>query len=113
MHALVEGEYRDVRRYGGKGPVAIVPNGIDLAEFDSEDDFDGVLARWPRLANRRVALFLSRVHPKKGLPVLLEALQDDELEVRQASALALGGIGDKTAVPGLIKAFNKPKGSWT
>jgi glycosyltransferase involved in cell wall biosynthesis len=62
FHATAESEYVDIRRLGFKQPVAIIPNGIDLPE----------LCKSNRSENRTI-LFLGRVHPKKGLDMLLPA----------------------------------------
>jgi glycosyltransferase involved in cell wall biosynthesis len=63
--ATAESEAESVRRLGLKQPIAIVPNGIQLL---SNPPFQR------RNQNRsRVLLFLSRIHPKKGIPLLLNA----------------------------------------
>jgi glycosyltransferase involved in cell wall biosynthesis len=62
FHATAESEYLDIRRMGFKQPVAISPNGIDIP------------ALIPRSSGeRRTLLFLGRVHPNKGLDLLLPA----------------------------------------
>jgi glycosyltransferase involved in cell wall biosynthesis len=60
--AAMEGGH--FRAYGLKNPIAVVPNGVDLP----------VLAHRPYCGDRpRRLLFLSRIHPKKGIGVLLRA----------------------------------------
>lgn len=56
-------ELESIRRLGFRQPVAIIPNGVDVG------------ASLPRDASNEVKtiLFLSRVHPKKGLLDLVEA----------------------------------------
>jgi glycosyltransferase involved in cell wall biosynthesis len=63
LHATSDVEYRDIRKLGFKAPVAIIPNGIDLPDL---------LASRPR-TQERTLLFLSRIHPKKGIDRLLHA----------------------------------------
>lgn len=63
IHALCESEYESIRAYGLKNPVAIIPNGIDLPA-----SFGKRLSR-----KRKRLLFLGRLHPKKGIPALLQA----------------------------------------
>ena len=63
-HATSDQEAAEIRAYGIKAPIAVIPNGIDLPE---------VLADHAAARPRRRLLFLSRIHPKKGLPVLLDA----------------------------------------
>ena len=97
-----EAEGADVRRLGLRQPVAVIPHGVHVPP-----------AAPPRPDGRggeRTALFLSRVHPIKGLPDLVEAWgrvrpegwrlvvagpDEDghraEVE-RQADALGLGGV---------------------
>lgn len=68
-------ELKSVRDFGLRNPVALIPNGIDVEDFarlPSVEEAEGLL---PSLKDRRVLLFLSRVHPKKGVPVLLRAWQ--------------------------------------
>ncbi|MFN3598020.1 MAG: glycosyltransferase [Rubricoccaceae bacterium] len=64
IHATADMEAEDVRRAGLRAPVAVVPNGVDIPAS---------LPRRPPAGPRRRALFLSRVHPKKGIPMLIEA----------------------------------------
>lgn len=63
LHATSDLEAEGFRRLGLHRPVAVVPNGVDLPEPAP------VRAR----SEPRIALFLSRLHPVKGLPALLAA----------------------------------------
>jgi len=62
FHATAESEYEDIRRLGFNQPVAIIPNGVDVPEFAQKKPRDF-----------RTLLFLGRLHPKKGVDVLLNA----------------------------------------
>ena len=118
FHATSEAEAQDIRRLGFRQPIAVVPNGIALPDLGTE-------VRSASRSERRKALFLGRIHPIKGIPILLRAWQrveqrypDWELvvagpdegghlnEVRMlASALGLTRI----SFPG--PAFGEAKGS--
>ncbi len=64
FHATAFAEYQDIRRLGFHQPVAIIPNGIDIPSLA------------PKKANaHRTLLFLGRLHPVKGLDMLLPAWQ--------------------------------------
>jgi glycosyltransferase involved in cell wall biosynthesis len=64
LHATSEQEYLDIRRAGLRQPVAIIPMGIDLPAASG--------ATRPQAAMRTM-LYLGRLHPIKGLDMLLEA----------------------------------------
>ena len=65
--ATSEAEAQSIRTLGFRQPVAIIPNGIELPELNPD-----TLRRDPA-GSRKTALFLSRIHPKKGLLELLQA----------------------------------------
>lgn len=71
LHALTRAEAGDYRRFGLRGPIAIVPNGISVpSDISPRPFFDA----YPHLKDRRIILFLGRVHPKKGVDLLCRAL---------------------------------------
>ncbi|MCS3708298.1 glycosyltransferase involved in cell wall biosynthesis [Salinibacter ruber] len=63
FHATAPAEVDDLRALGMTQPVAVVPNGVEIPDS---------LPDGPPADGKR-ALFLSRLHPKKGLPMLLDA----------------------------------------
>lgn len=72
LQAVTAKELDQLRRAGFQGPATVIPNGIPHRLFDR--------ARPPPLSvqlglpeGERTLLFLSRVHPKKGLDLLIEA----------------------------------------
>jgi len=82
LRALCESEAESMRSYGLRNPICIVPNGIDIPT--TSRDQAGPLARsqdvgcsdpppWSGRVppERKVLLYLGRLHPKKGLPNLL------------------------------------------
>jgi glycosyltransferase involved in cell wall biosynthesis len=84
-------ELKSVRGFGLKNPVALIPNGIDVEDFARLPSVAEAENLLPQLKGReRVLLFLSRVHPKKGLPVLLRAWQALGTE-RRDWTLAIAG----------------------
>ena len=66
FHATAPAEVDDLRALGMTQPIAVVPNGVEIP---------GTLPNGQTTDGKR-ALFLSRVHPKKGLPMLLDAWAD-------------------------------------
>lgn len=65
LHATAEQECESIRSLGLRSPVAVIPNGIQFPDLAAPQDSQ------PRHTRRCV--FLSRLHPKKGLPMLMEA----------------------------------------
>jgi glycosyltransferase involved in cell wall biosynthesis len=65
LHATAPSEVGEIRAVGLRQPVAVIPYGIDVP--------DRLPPRAP--GDRRTLLFLSRIHPKKGVEVLLRAWQ--------------------------------------
>ncbi|HEY4490471.1 MAG TPA: glycosyltransferase, partial [Acidobacteriota bacterium] len=54
-------------------PAIVVPNGIDLSEFEFLPQKNRIAERLPHLRNKRVILFLGRINWKKGLDILIPA----------------------------------------
>lgn len=65
LHATAESEAAQLRKLGLRAPIVVAANGVVVAE-KSKAQAEAVQER------ARTALFLSRVHPKKGLPLLVE-----------------------------------------
>lgn len=72
IHALCDAEMRSIRALGFRGPVAVIPNGVDPAPADRPHPAPDWASRLP--AGARRLLFLGRIHPKKGIASALDAL---------------------------------------
>jgi glycosyltransferase involved in cell wall biosynthesis len=65
IHATSEQEHDEIRDFGLKNPIVVIPNGIDLPELDSPST--------AATGFGRIVLSLGRIHPKKGLDRLVRA----------------------------------------
>jgi poly(glycerol-phosphate) alpha-glucosyltransferase len=72
LHALTLAEARSIRAYGLPNPVVVIPNGVVLPTGEPGGPPWGV----SEAGRDRVLLFLSRIHPKKGLDLLIEQWAD-------------------------------------
>lgn len=95
LHAITAQEYHDIRNFGLTNPVAIIPNGVDLPK-DLND-----LKKQPPVwinkidSNKKVLLYLGRIHPKKGLENLIKAWKEasEQQKDRLQWVLAIAGWG--------------------
>ena len=65
LHATSQTELEEIRALGLRAPVTVVPNGVDIP----------LLPPTRVIKPLRTLLFLSRIHPKKGIDQLLAAWQ--------------------------------------
>lgn len=75
MHAISRFEADCIKRYGYKGRVEVVPNGVQPEEIEPIPQPGRFRAAHPELAEDPYILFLSRLHPVKGLDILGEAFE--------------------------------------
>jgi glycosyltransferase involved in cell wall biosynthesis len=71
LHATSDMEASSLRKLGLRQPIAIIPNGVDQSTDDLPVDREILETTHPELIGRRWLLFLSRIHPKKGVAELL------------------------------------------
>lgn len=65
LHATAASEKENIRKLGYHQSISVIPNGIDLSEIQEKKDYN---------SNVKTLLFLSRVHPKKGIELLIKAV---------------------------------------
>ncbi|MBB5039603.1 poly(glycerol-phosphate) alpha-glucosyltransferase [Prosthecobacter dejongeii] len=68
LRALCHAELEAIRSYGLRNPICVIPNGIDLPADHLIQRNQNKLS-----PNKKVLLYLGRLHPKKGLVNLLHA----------------------------------------
>ena len=79
-------------------PIVVAPNGVDLPDLGRKPGREALEEKFPELNFRRWVVFMSRLHPKKGVDVLLRAWARQNVEHgaggREQGA---GGKGKHTA----------------
>ncbi len=89
LHATSEDEYLDIRRIGLKQPVCIIPNGIDIPNLIPKEKIFS-----DSRSDLRTLLYLGRLHPKKGIDLLIRAWSEIGT-VRKDWQLRIVGPGDE------------------
>ncbi len=87
VHATSELEAEELRQLGLKNPVAIIPNGVDRPLLDVTT-----------VPKKKQVLFLSRLHPKKGVSELVQVWRKIRPEGWE---LILAGPDESAIVPKL------------
>jgi glycosyltransferase involved in cell wall biosynthesis len=86
LHATAQMEAEQFRRLGFKNPIAIIPNGIDIEAYPLKGHVS--------VTDKKTLLFLSRLHPKKGIEVLIEAWSEVSANLRTNWQVDIVGNGD-------------------
>jgi len=93
LHVTALMEKETIRTLGYTNELTIVPNGIDLSEIKKKKELYGT----------KKVIFLSRIHPKKGIELLLEAWRKTNT---QGWSLEIAGNGDANYIQNLTQSAN-------
>lgn len=88
IHATATMESVSITALGFKNPICIIPNGIDLSD----------IKHFKTCYGTRKMVFLSRMHPKKGIELLLEAWRNSNTI---EWTLEIAGNGDEKYIENL------------
>jgi glycosyltransferase involved in cell wall biosynthesis len=101
IHATAQSEAENIRKLGFKNPIAFIPNGIDISEFPRKSQ--------DLKKEKRTILFLSRIHPKKGIENLIAAWQKLDQSIKANWRIEIAGNGDAKYIESLQKIINDQK----
>jgi glycosyltransferase involved in cell wall biosynthesis len=104
LHATAAGELRQLRELGFRNPVAVLPNGVPEAWLSSVGDAARFRAAHGLPADARILLFISRIHRKKGLLTLVEALARNRRPL-EGWVLVVAGPGYDPAYLAAVEAL--------
>jgi glycosyltransferase involved in cell wall biosynthesis len=90
IHATAIPELNNIKKLGYKNKYIMIPNGVDISESLIKTNYK---------ENNRVFLFLSRIHPKKGIELLLEAIKKTS---KENFSVIIAGTGDEKYIKSLI-----------
>lgn len=124
LHFTAIAERDGAARLGLAAPVIVEPNGVDLAEFQSLPAPGTFRNSYPEIGQHPIVLFLSRLHPKKGLELLVPAFakafpatgtdvesspvlviagpDSDGYQARVKAMVAACGLAGRTFFPGML-----------
>jgi glycosyltransferase involved in cell wall biosynthesis len=94
LHATAFKEVESFRRFGLKAPIAIIPNGVSKGWLSSTGDADRFRTQFGVPGDRRLMLYLSQIHPIKGLPLLINVLNQLRTKLHHW-ILVIGGTNER------------------
>ncbi len=94
LHATAPMEVESIRKLGLKNPVAMIPNGIVLQDYPFKSF---------RKKEIKTILFLSRIHPKKGIEILIEAWEKLDNSNKEGWQIQIAGNGEQAYINKLNK----------
>ena len=125
VHCTARAELDQVRRWLPRENGVVLPLVMDFADYAALPGPDMARAKFPSIQGEGwKLLFLSRVHPKKGVEVLIRAAAELRRRGRSCQVLIAGpgeaayvaslealarenGIGDATHFPGMVRGAEK------
>ncbi|RUT07173.1 glycosyl transferase family 1 [Dulcicalothrix desertica PCC 7102] len=75
FNATSSEEVKSIRQLGFQQPIALIPNGLNTDSYNQQVEREVLTRLFPELNDKKWLLFLSRIHPKKGVDNLLFAWQ--------------------------------------
>lgn len=96
LHATADMEAENIKALGFKNPIHIIPNGIYLRDVKKIKEKYGT----------KKMIFMSRIHPKKGVELLIDAWRTSNTE---DWTLEIAGSGEEEYVTNLIKSVEDLK----
>jgi glycosyltransferase involved in cell wall biosynthesis len=115
FHATSPMEVESIRRLGLKQPIALIPNGVSVPSIEQLPARTILSDQFPELANKRWLLFFSRLHPKKGLDLLLNVWKTLEAQFSDWQLVIAGPdlSGYQAKLLSLVEALNLHRVTFT
>lgn len=89
IHATSKMEAENLRKMGFKNPIAIIPNGVNIDFYKN--------TKINKSKSKKI-LFLSRIHKKKGLEILIDAWSSIEENIRENWTIEIVGNGSSNYI---------------
>jgi len=89
IHLFSRFEVPAVRSLRITAPIGVIPNGVDIWSLPEPCNF---VQRYPELANKKLVLFLGRVHPTKGIYDLIDAWAELAVKYTDWHLVIVGNI---------------------
>lgn len=102
LHSTSQLETEQLRALGYRGPIVTAPNGIDIPPVPTIN---------APTSGKRKAIFIGRIHPKKGLPLLLQAWKRLQPDNWVMHVFGPDELGHTRELMSLIRQYNL-EGSW-
>ncbi|MDO9254790.1 MAG: glycosyltransferase [Bacteroidales bacterium] len=108
LHATSENEISDFRNFGLRNPIAYLENGIHEKHLTSTGNSDRFRERYSIAKDKRILFFLSRISPKKGLTMLVEAINSiqEDFAPWQLIIAGVDEFNHKKEIELLVKQLN-------
>ncbi|WP_223655826.1 glycosyltransferase [Halopseudomonas nanhaiensis] len=103
LHATEPNEIVAIRRLGISSPIALIPNGINFDEFSQLPSREVASSTLKINPHSKKILFLSRVHPKKGIDILIDTFSRLASRYPDWELLIVGPIADDTNIADIVK----------
>ncbi|MBX7223620.1 MAG: glycosyltransferase [Blastocatellia bacterium] len=102
IHYTAEDEKRLAEEPLGLARGMVIPLGVNLSTFGTNEHDSVIFENIPELRDRNYILFLSRLHPKKGVEILLDAFAGLQQDARFRDwHLVVAGDGEPDYVASL------------
>lgn len=108
LHFTSEEEATAIERLNLKAPGVVIPHGVDEIYLNNPIPKGRFKTKFPHIKNKKLVLFLSRIDPKKGLELLLQAVKILS-ERRKDFILIIAGAGEdayEDKIKGIVRDNN-------